>query len=191
MTYDYAGHQVLFRQAKARTVAARRCAIQATEQQELGQTGNERRQRERDAVITTLILIQGAAEGYINWIHHEAGIPATGSWIQRWERLPDVAAKHNRSAEFALVDEQRAFLSEIGAWRNYLLHADDRARDRLHGLLASNGNLSESTSPPDLLTADFAEATLQKADELFRWAQDRTGTQAPFLDSAWVALDEY
>lgn len=190
MTYDYAGQQVLFRQAKARTVAARRFARQAGEAETLGQSGVERRQRERDAVITALILTQGAAEGYVNWIHLEAGTKVTrqDGWIRRWEKIVAAAADLGRSTDFTLGDDQRDFLMELGAWRNYLLHADAKARERLRERLTGNNNAG--VSPPELLTAEFAESIIRTADQLFRWAEARTGVQAPFLDAAWIASDE-
>lgn len=190
MTHDYDGSQVLFRQAKARAAAARRFAMEASQQQALGRSGIERRLRERDAVITAVVLTQGAAEGYANWVHLQAGtaLSPRDSWMTRWERLAEAAEKLGRPPEPDLSEEQRDFLNLLGAWRNFLLHADVRARTRLRDLLA--GSLPEGLSEPDLLTADLAEATLQQAEQIFRWAQNKTGIQAPFLDAAWVAPDE-
>jgi hypothetical protein len=96
----------------------------------------------------------------------------------------------NRPSDVPLSDDQHTFLAELGAWRNYLLHADARARTRLRELLTKKGLLAGDISEPDLLTADLAESTVQQADQLFRWAEERTGIQAPFLDAAWVAPDE-
>jgi hypothetical protein len=78
----------------------------------------------------------------------------------------------------------------LGAWRNYLLHADVKARDRLRELLTKNGDLAPGEAETDLLTANMAETTLNRAGELFRWAQHLTAIQAPFLDHAWVSFDE-
>jgi hypothetical protein len=81
-TYDYDGSQVLFRQAKARSAAARRFAQQADAEQATGGNGMERRQREKDAVIAALILAQGAAEGYANWVHIQAAFrPRAPGWV--------------------------------------------------------------------------------------------------------------
>lgn len=191
MTYDYDGSQVLFRQAKARTLSARRLAKEAAEERASGRPGSERQQRERDAVITALVLTQAAAEGYANWVHIQAGTPVnSSSWIRRWENLPAAAEAMQRPAGAALSDEQRDFLNQLGAWRNALLHADARARDRLQDLLTTTGALRPGTSALDLLTVDLAESVVTQADELFRCAQDLTGIQAPFLDGAWVAPDE-
>ena len=199
MTYDYDGSQVLFRQAKARSAAARRFAQQANAEQATGGNGMERRQRERDAVIAALILAQGAAEGYANWVHIQAGIPAKGSWVERWKNLPAAASALGRPAQ-AEADGQRTevtlssaheeFLNQLGAWRNFLLHADTKARDRLHDLLSKNGDLASGEHEITLLTADLAETILIRSDEIFRWAQHLTAVQAPFLDHAWVASDE-
>ncbi|MDV9168593.1 hypothetical protein R6V09_00345 [Streptomyces sp. W16] len=190
MTYDYDGSQVLFRQAKARSLAARRFTKEAAEERERGRSGIERKQRERDAVIVTVVLTQAAAEGYANWAHIQAGTSANGTWVNRWETLPAAAEAIGRPAGSPLSAERRDFLNLLGAWRNALLHADARARDRLHDLLTSTGALTSGTSEIDLLTADLAEAVVKRADELFRWAQDLTSIQAPFLDHAWIAGDE-
>jgi hypothetical protein len=192
MVYDYAGHQVLFRQAKARAMAARRFATQADLALSEGRSGVERQQRERDAVISVLILTQGAAEGYANRVHLEACTTITikDTWIRRWEKIADAAGHLDRPTDFALNDDQRGFLTDLGAWRNYLLHADAKACERLYSRLVAVGSLDEATSPVDLLTADLAETIIHKADRLFRWAEDKTGIQAPFLDAAWVAPDE-
>ena len=159
----------------------------------------ERRQREKDAVITALILAQGAAEGYANWAHIQAGVRAAGTWVNRWKNLPAAARALGRPTQI-LVDGEQAevtlstahedFLNELGAWRNYLLHADVRARDRLREMLTGNGDLTPEETETSLLTADLAETTLNHADELFRWAQSLTAIQAPFLDHAWLAFDE-
>ncbi|WP_049571386.1 hypothetical protein [Streptomyces sp. SBT349] len=190
MIYDYDGSQVLFRQAKARALSARRFAKDAAEEQARERSGIERRQRERDAVIVTVALTQAAAEGYANWVHIQAGTEDNVSWVKRWEELPTAAEAMGRPAGSVLSTEKREFLNLLGAWRNALLHADARARDRLHEMLTSTGALTSVTSEIDLLTADLAESVVKKADELFRWAQNLTSIQAPFLDHAWVAEDE-
>lgn len=191
VTYDYEGSQVLFRQAKAQSIAARRRADDAEAEQADGRSGVERRQRERDAVILTLILTQGAAEGYANWVHIQAETPLThSSWIDRWARLPEAARALGRPNESTLSAEHQTFLERLGAWRNFLLHADSRARDRLRLLLTNGGGLRLGQSEFELLNADLAEAVVAEADQLFRWAQDLTGVPAPFLMHAWVAPDE-
>ena len=190
MNYGYDGSQVLFRQAKARSAAARKFARQADEELAAGGSGMERRQREKDAVITTLILAQGAAEGYANWVHIQAGMPTKGTWVDRWRNLPAAARSLGRPAQDTLSSAHEEFLHQLGAWRNYLLHADARARDRLHDLLTGNGDLASGETETTLLTADLAEATLTRSDEIFQWAQRLTAIQAPFLDHAWVAIDE-
>lgn len=199
VTYDYDGSQVLFRQAKARSAAARRFARQADEEQAKGGSGMERRQREKDAVIAALILAQGAAEGYANWVHIQAGVPATGSWVGRWKNLPAAARALGRRAqaevngqqvEVTLSSAHEEFLNHLGAWRSYLLHADAKARERLRDLLNDNGDLAPGEHETTLLTADLTETTLTRSDEIFRWAQRLTAIQAPFLDHAWVASDD-
>lgn len=200
MTYDYDGSQVLFRQAKARSLAARRSAQQAEVEEAAGGNGMERRQREKDAVIATLVLAQGAAEGYANWVHIKAGIPPKdSSWVKRWKNLPAAARALGRPTqaevngqpeEVTLSSAHEDFLNRLGAWRNFLLHADARARDRLHDQLSENGDLAPGEHEITLLTADLAETTLIRSDEIFRWAERLTAVQAPFLDHAWVSPDE-
>jgi hypothetical protein len=58
-------------------------------------------------VITVLVLVQGAAEGYANWIHIQAGVPATGSRVSRWKNLPAVTRALGRPAQ-ALADRGQA-----------------------------------------------------------------------------------
>jgi len=195
MTYSYDGSQVLFRQAKARAIAARRFAQQADQAEAIGSSGMERRQRERDAVISAIVLTQAAAESYANWVHIQADVTPPRTWIERWKHLPTAARALGRPAqtttdagpvEITLSDEQEELLKELGAWRNFLLHADARARDRLRELL----DLASEQTEVDLLTADLAESLVGRAEELFRWAQRLTGINAPFLDHAWVAPDE-
>ncbi|HEX5493986.1 MAG TPA: hypothetical protein VFX70_05345 [Mycobacteriales bacterium] len=190
MTDDYDLSQVLFRQAKARYWAARRFANEATEREVQGDSG-ERQQRERDAVITTLILTQASAECYANWVHIQARTSPGPRWVKRWERLPTAAEAMGRPANAELNETQCEFLNLLGAWRQALMHGDDTAWDRLRNKLIKSGALPSDTSVLDLLTVDLAESMVTRADELFRWAQDLTGIQAPFLDSAWVAADEY
>jgi hypothetical protein len=160
-------------------------------EQTQGRDGTERKQRERDAVIATLVLAQAAAEGYANWAHIHAGTPVDGqSWVERWQNLPAAAEAMGRPVGATLADPQCDFLNLLGAWRNALLHADARARDRLQALLAANGNSHPDISMPDLLTVDLAESVIATTDQLFRWGQHLTGVQAPSLGGAWVAADE-
>lgn len=202
MTDNYNGSQVLFRMAKARAISAKKFAAQADSEIAQGGNGMERRQRERDAVIAVLVFTQGAAEAYSNWVHLEAqrkiehsedpqslSYSPGRSWIDHWETLPAAAEVLDRPGRAALSAEHKAFLERLGAWRNYLLHADRKARDRLLGQIAPDTD-PETVSVPDLLTADRAHQVLTDIEPVFGWAQDVTGIQAPFLAGAWVAFDE-
>jgi hypothetical protein len=191
VAYDYDGSQSSLQTGQGACPRRAAFATEADQQQARGGDGIERRQRERDNVISTLILAQGAAESYVNWVHITAGLTTKDSWIKRWENLPASAQVLRRPRSSALSDDHRDFLNRLGAWRNFLLHADSRARDRLRELLISGGDLTVGTSEPNLLTAALAETVLKQADEVFRWAQHLSGIQAPFLDYAWVALDEW
>jgi hypothetical protein len=122
MTHGYNGSQVLFRQAKARALAARRFAREADQEQAEGRSGIERRQREKDAVIATLVLSQGAGEAYVNWVFLRAGVTPSGTWIDRWGGLRNAARELGRDDKFGLPRDHRKFFNELDAWRNYLLH---------------------------------------------------------------------
>jgi hypothetical protein len=88
-------------------------------EQTQGRDGTERKQRERDAVIATLVLAQAAAEGYANWAHIHAGTPVDGqSWVERWQKLPAAAEAMGRPVGATLADPQCDFLNLLGAWRN-------------------------------------------------------------------------
>ena len=50
-------------------------------------------------MIAALILARGAAEGYANWVHIQAGIPAKGRWVERWMNLPAAARALGRPAQ--------------------------------------------------------------------------------------------
>ncbi|MGW6202215.1 hypothetical protein ACWF9B_00960 [Streptomyces sp. NPDC055089] len=189
MTHGYNGSQVLFRQAKARALAARRFAIEADQEQAEGRSGIERRQRENDAVIATLVLAQGAGEAYVNWVFLQSGVTPSGTWIGRWGGLRTAARGLGRDDNFGLPSEHRRFFNALDAWRNYLLHGDKKARTSLRRALEAQGT-TDLTNETDLLDSAYAASVMDRAEAAFRWAEEHTGIQAPFLDAAWIAFDE-
>ncbi|WP_146610474.1 MULTISPECIES: hypothetical protein [unclassified Streptomyces] len=189
MTHGYNGSQVLFRQAKARAIAARRFVGEADQEQAEGRSGIERRQREKDAVIATLVLAQGAGEAYVNWVFLQAGVRPSGTWIDRWGGLRNAARELGRNNKFGLPSEHRRFFNELDAWRNYLLHGDERSRKSLRQALEAQGR-TDLTNETDLLDSAYAALVMDRAEAAFRWAEQQTGIQAPFLDGAWAAFEE-
>ncbi|MDP5315295.1 hypothetical protein [Streptomyces poriferorum] len=188
-THRYDGSQVLFRQAKARSLAAQRFAREAEQEQAAGSSGMERKQRERDAVIATLILAQGAAEGYANWVFLQADVTPSGTWIDRWCGLRNAASSLGRDDKFGLPKEHRAFFEELDAWRNYLLHSDEKSRNSLRRALEVQGHTDISTEV-DLLDGAYAVSVMEKTEAACRWAEPRIGVPAPFSHGAWVETDE-
>jgi hypothetical protein len=191
MTIDYDGSQILFRLAIVDTLTARKRAAQAAGELAARGQAMERQQRERDSVIRAIIMIQAAAEGYANSVHLRAGRDAKGPWISRWKNLPRVAETMGRNPGSFLGDHHQEFLEELGAWRQFFLHADKMARDRLRNRLVDSGQLADGQLEVELLTADMAAAFLKQADSLFRWAEKVTGITAPNEHGVWIAPDEY
>lgn len=187
------GSQVLFRLAKENAIRARTRGDQADQEAAEGRLGqgSEPRARELDAVIGTITNAQAAAESYANWVHLTAGTtPDRGwnSWIIEWERLPEAAAALDRPTDFALSPEEKELLHEAAAWRNFLMHADRAARERLRARLINDGTLSAAASDADivaLLRADLAERLIDNFEALFRRAQRGTGINAPFTTGTW------
>ncbi|GAA0965347.1 hypothetical protein [Actinocorallia libanotica] len=187
---NYNSSQVMFRLAIVAALRARKRADQAESEEAIRGQAMERRQRERDETQSTLTQVQAAAEGYINWVHQQAGTEKNVSWVERWERLPEAATARSRPSDFALPDSHKAYLLEIGAWRNALLHSDSKAKNRLTDLLITQKRLTPDQSPLVLMTADLAEDVLDRAETLFRWAEKHVGINAPKRNGAWIAPDE-
>ncbi|NJP25386.1 hypothetical protein FLW53_14535 [Microbispora sp. SCL1-1] len=140
-------------------------------------------------MISTLILAQGAAEGYVNWVFLQAGLTPNGTWIDRWSGLRNAARALGRDDRFGLPQEHRKFFNELNAWRNYLLHGDEKARKALHEALEAQGR-TDLASEIDILDSAYATSVMTRVESAFRWAEQHSGVQAPFLNGAWVALDE-
>jgi len=170
---------VLYRMAVARS---RMADIRRGQHED---TGNpERRRREIDLCVETLVLTQGALEAWINWAHLASGVKPKGMWIERWTKgLHRIAEARGHAPSFALSDEHRRFLQELGSWRNFLLHGDARSRVRQ---LERTGGAELS----DLLTADYAAEVIRGADSVFTLGGAVTGIVAPYSVLLWVAFDE-
>ncbi|QIY68931.1 hypothetical protein HEP84_06675 [Streptomyces sp. RLB1-33] len=118
-----------------------------------------------------------------------AGVTPSGTWIDRWGGLRNAARELGRDDKFGVPGEHRKFFSELDAWRNYLLHGDEKARKSLHQALEAQGR-TDLTNETDLLDSTYAASVMGRAEAAFRWAEQQKGIQAPFLDGAWVAFDE-
>ncbi|WP_328900627.1 hypothetical protein OHR86_12415 [Streptomyces sp. NBC_00441] len=140
-------------------------------------------------MIATVILAQGAAEGYVNWVFLQAGVAPSGTWIGRWGALRHAAAKLGRDGEIGLPKAHRSFFNELDAWRNFLLHGDAKARESLRKALSAQ-QLSVQAAEVELLDCAYALNVMDRVDAACRWAEERTGIPAPAARGAWVAADE-
>jgi hypothetical protein len=174
--------EALYRQAVAALERARKRS------QQFAETGNhERRWREIDAAIAAVTMTQAAAESWINWAYVVADVAQPGGgWVHRWREavtaLPAACGGQGRSLEAGTV----TFLTELSAWRNFLVHGDQKSRDRL-------GQYVPAGQERDHLTAALAEWTIQGADAAFTDAGGVLGVHGVGgLHSAflWVSADE-
>jgi len=164
------------------TARARTAGIRRRQYEETGK--HERRLREIDLCVETLVLTQGALEAWINWAHLASGVKPKGTWIERWTKgLGRIATARGHTPSSALSNEQYRFLEELGGWRNFLLHGDARSRDRLLECTAA-------TDLSDLLTADYAAEVIRGADSVFTLGGAVTGIVAPYSVLLSVASDE-
>jgi hypothetical protein len=138
-----------------------------------------RQQREVDSCIATLVLVQAALEAWINWTAGRTGVLLTGGLIDLWEQCGLVAEKAGRPPPPPLSDDDRRFLQTLTAWRNYLLHGDDRAHSRL-----TNFGLRR-----EQLGAPLARETLRKADVLLEYGSSATGGQLLTSEPLWAGFD--
>lgn len=192
MEYIFNASQIHFQAAldKARLARQRHEEAETERKQGCVGQGAEPRAREMDATIASVMLTQAAAESYASWAHIQAGThPGFLKWREAWEKLPKVAAACGRSADFKLGADRAATLELLGAWRNYLMHTDPSARERLHKTLVGREQITAADGEKKivaLLNADLAEWAVIEAEKLFRWAEERTGIQAPFTKGAWL-----
>jgi hypothetical protein len=171
---------MIYRRAVAMAKQARRRANQHAE------TGNqERRLREIDATIETVILAQAAAEGWIHAAYRLAKIEPRDrtSWSTRWADAPEaICGAGTRPLDRATT----ATLDWLSAWRNWLVHDDARARKRL-------GRIVPLGRETDHLTANLAEEVIRRMDDAFTdigaviGHRTLAGLNSAFL---WTALDE-
>ena len=149
----------------------------------------EPQQRARDAAIETVVLTQAAAESYVNWIYLEVGVrPRSRSWISRWDGLGTVAKQLGRPGT-SLPSEHIRFFTELNAWRNYLVHGDERARKTLLATLTAQGcgDFTDDAEVISILDSDYAATVIERAEAAFSWTARQTGIQAPFVCGAWVS----
>lgn len=146
---------MLYRRACATAHQARQRAMEAA------QTGrHERRLRELDAVVETIVLAQAAAEGWIHRAYHLADVEpqGAGGWVGRWQAASQaICGPGTRDLDAETVGTLRW----LSTWRNYLLHDDARARERLR----ANGINAGSEAAH--LTADMAEKVIARMDDAF------------------------
>lgn len=178
----YRGDQLLFRLAQARCAAAEKRAQQHQEGRD-----PERRMREFDCVVETIVLVQAALEAHINLLFIDADEAPPRGWINRWK---SIGRATRDKVDIDMCRHDVDLLEEVSAWRNLLLHGDKLSRERLRNRLKSAHPDLEHNHETDLLTADYARSVVTRAESLFRWAAEHTGVQAPFTTAAWVAPDE-
>lgn len=174
----YDPSQVLFRLAKDFSLRA------AERGAEYSHSGNvERRNREVDMCIGVIIMAHSALEAWINQVREQAGVPRqrNGSWDQRWRAaLVAVAEVWDReSPAEPMPDAASEALIDLNALRNFPVHADSRARDRLESRFPSIDSF------PDLLEATFVADLLERLDKACRYAERVVGKPAPRLEGAW------
>lgn len=170
--------QVLFRLAKD-------FSLRATERRaEYDLTGAaERRNREVDMCLGVIIMAHSALEAWINRIREAAGVQreVSGAWEERWHAyLVAVArAKGKEGRAGSMPDAASEAMRDLNALRNFPVHADTRALNRLEA------RFPYINSFPDLLRAEFIVALLKRLDEACRYAESVVGEPAPHLKGAW------
>lgn len=177
---DYLPATALYRRACAMAHQSRR---RANQYQETGQ--QERRLREIDAAVEAVILGQGAAEGWIFNAYRRAGVaPRPGAnWREVWRSAIDSI---NPELGRELSGESSATLDWLSAWRNYLVHDDDRARRNLKAAIGVDPHLT-------LVTAQLAEEVIRRCDAAFADVGAAIGSfsgSAPNSAFLWIAEDE-
>ncbi|MGX5653266.1 hypothetical protein ACWKWC_00650 [Geodermatophilus nigrescens] len=111
-------------------------------------------------MVETVVLAQAAAEGWIHRAYHLAEVEpqGRGGWVARWKAAPRaIGGPGNRDLDAETVGTLRW----LSTWRNYLVHDDAQARERLHASGIDAG------SEAAYLTADMAEAVIARMDGAF------------------------
>lgn len=170
---------MLYRRAVAMAEQAEQRALQFAER-----SSHERRLRMIDAVMETIILSQAAAEGWIYAAYRLAGEQPRGrGWRQCWTQAPKIIAGPDaRNLDTATTGT----LDWLSAWRNYLVHDDDRARERLADFVSADSETAH-------LTAEMAREVITRMDAAFTDVGSVIGFRtlaAPNSAALWVAFDE-
>lgn len=186
--------QVMFRQALREARRAADYAERAATEESAGGTGLQLRMRERDAVTTTIILTQAAAEAFFNWSHIRAEVPTTGvDFMSRASLMRTSAAKLNSGAPaFGWTTAENKDFEMLAAWRNFLGHSDAKARDRLRDQLIKRSDLPAEATDQQitaLLTTALAERIISRAEAAFQRVGAIVGG-APSCHGAWIGQEE-
>lgn len=176
---DFVPAVMLYRRAVAMAEQAGQRAAQFAER-----SSNERRLRMIDAVMETIILSEAAAEGWIYAAYRLAGAKPRGrGWRECWTQAPKtIAGQEARDLDNATVET----LDWLSAWRNFLVHDDDRARQRLAAFVPAGSEI-------DHLTAEMAREVITRLDAAFTDIGSLIGFRtlsAPNSAFLWVAHDE-
>lgn len=180
----YDPSQVLFRYAKELALRARE------RHAEYRQSGDiERRNREADACLGAVIMAHSALESWINQVRERAGADVRRqgeAWHERWTAyLPAIAeAKGRTPATSAMPANAAEALADLNALRNFPVHADARARDRLETRFPGVASF------PELLLAESVIPLLLNVDQACRYAEQVIGESAPQLEGAWPGWPE-
>jgi hypothetical protein len=176
---DFVPAVMLYRRAAAMAEQAEQRATQFAER-----SSNERRLRMIDAVMETIILSQAAAEGWIYAAYRLAGEKPRGrGWRECWAQAPKIIAGADARN---LASATTGTLDWLSAWRNYLVHDDDRARERLAEFVRAG-------SETEHLTAEMAREVITRVDAAFADVGSVIGFRtlsAPNSVALWVAYDE-
>jgi hypothetical protein len=171
---------MLYRRACAQQAQAIRMA------QEFVESGqHERRLREMDAVMSTVVLTQAAGESWIYSAYRKASVRPrrVEGWVQRWIDSPVLICGDGTRALNKSTEDSLRTLSN---WRNFLVHGDDAAGRRLHAVVSA-GDVAER------LTSELAQKVIQDMDDAF--TDDGSllgvhGTTGLHSSHLWVAPDE-
>lgn len=178
---DYRPSGVLYRIAVAASRRARARSRQFEATRDL-----ERRYREIDACVETIILTQAALEAAINEALREHDVSLTGPWVTRWKCGPaKIAGKLGRPSDFALPQELLGELQLLSAWRQFFVHGDNSARERFADKIGH-----EPRDVPDVCDADLAKHWIEQADKLFEWFGASTGIVHSPSRYLWVPHDD-
>lgn len=180
---DYRPAVVLFRIAVAASKRAR-----ARSHEYKAKRDGERRNREIDACVETIILTQGALEAAIHQELREHGVSLAGrrTWVGRWVvGVAEIATKRNRPADFTFPAELKVELDRLSAWRQFFVHGDRSARCRFAEEIRYDFH-----EIPNHCDADLAEHWIAQADKLFEWFAEVTGIVYSPSRLLWVPLDD-